>query len=109
LLVAVGHHVRGPRRDETPQRTKTCDALCDRVNVRRFLGRTVSAAARRGVHGAKGRACRTLCGTLGIDGLFPSFTTAQAVVASAIHRYNTIRPHYSLNLQTPHTVFSQAA
>jgi transposase InsO family protein len=44
-----------------------------------------------------------------LDALFPSFPVAQAVVASAIHRYNTIRPHYSLDLQTPHTVFARAA
>ena len=44
-----------------------------------------------------------------LDAIFACFTTAQATVASAIHRYNTIRPHYSLGLQTPHTVFTRAA
>ncbi len=44
-----------------------------------------------------------------LDAVFPTVTTAQDAVTEAIHRYNTVRPHDSLNLQTPHAVFSQAA
>ena len=44
-----------------------------------------------------------------LDAVFPTFTDAQDAVASAIHRYNTIRTHWSLELQTPYAVFSQAA
>ncbi len=44
-----------------------------------------------------------------LDAVFPSFPAAQAAVASAIHRYNTRRTHWSLNLQTPHMVFTRAA
>ena len=44
-----------------------------------------------------------------LDTVFPTFTVAQAAVASAIHRYNTIRPHGSLALHTPHTVCARAA
>jgi transposase InsO family protein len=44
-----------------------------------------------------------------LDAVFPTFTDAQDAVASAIHRYNTIRTHLRLELQTPYAVFSQAA
>lgn len=44
-----------------------------------------------------------------LDAVFPSFTVAQQAVDSAIHRYNTIRPHWSLDLHTPYAVFSRAA
>ena len=44
-----------------------------------------------------------------LDAIFPSFTAAHAAVASAIHRYNTIRRHWSLDLHTPHAVFYRAA
>jgi transposase InsO family protein len=44
-----------------------------------------------------------------LDAVFPTVTDAQDAVASAIHRYNTIRTHWSLALQTPYAVFSQAA
>ena len=44
-----------------------------------------------------------------LDAIFPSCTAAHAAVASAIHRYNTIRRHWSLDLHTPHAVFYRAA
>ena len=44
-----------------------------------------------------------------LDAAFPTFTDAQDAVASSVHRYNTIRTHWSLELQTPYAVFSQAA
>lgn len=44
-----------------------------------------------------------------LDAVFPTFTDAHAAVAATIHRYNTIRPHGSLRLHTPHTVFHRAA
>ncbi len=44
-----------------------------------------------------------------LDARFPTVTDAQAAVASAIHRYNTIRRHSSLDLNTPHAVFYAAA
>ena len=45
-----------------------------------------------------------------LDAVFPSFPAAQEAVASAIIRYNTVRTHWSLQLQTPYAVFfSQAA
>jgi transposase InsO family protein len=44
-----------------------------------------------------------------LDAVFPSFTAAQTAVASAIHRYNTLRTHWSLQLHTPHAVFYRAA
>jgi transposase InsO family protein len=44
-----------------------------------------------------------------LDAVFPSVTAAQEAVASAIHRYNTIRTHWSLDLHTPHAVFHRAA
>jgi len=44
-----------------------------------------------------------------LDAVFPTFPAAQEAVASAIHRYNTIRTHWSLDLQTPHAVFHRAA
>jgi putative transposase len=44
-----------------------------------------------------------------LDAVFPSVTAAQHAVADAVQIYNTVRTHWSLNLQTPHAVFSQAA
>ena len=44
-----------------------------------------------------------------LDAIFPIFLAAQEAVASAITRYNTIRTHWSLKLQTPHAVFYRAA
>ena len=44
-----------------------------------------------------------------LDAIFPTFTAAHAAVARAIHTYNTVRTHWSLNLHTPHAVFSLAA
>lgn len=44
-----------------------------------------------------------------LDADFPSFRDAQAAVAQAIATYNTVRMHWSLQLQTPHAVFHHAA
>ena len=44
-----------------------------------------------------------------LDAVFPTFPAAQEAVASAIHRYNTIRTHWSLDLHTPHAAFHRAA
>jgi len=44
-----------------------------------------------------------------LDAAFPSVTDAQHAVGEAITTYNTVRTHWSLGLQTPHTVFHQAA
>ena len=44
-----------------------------------------------------------------LDAIFPTVTAAQEAVASAIHRYTTIRTHWSLDLQIPHAVFHRAA
>lgn len=44
-----------------------------------------------------------------LDAVFDSVTVAHAAVKSAIHRYNTIRRHGSLDRQTPHAVFARAA
>jgi len=44
-----------------------------------------------------------------LDTVFPSFLDAQHAVAHSIHRYNTIRLHGSLDMQTPAQVFYQAA
>lgn len=44
-----------------------------------------------------------------LDAVFPSFGDAHHAVAQAIHRYNTIRLHGSLALQTPAQVFYHAA
>lgn len=44
-----------------------------------------------------------------LDAVFPTFTAALQAVTRAIHTYNTVRTHWSLNLRTPHTVFYQAA
>lgn len=44
-----------------------------------------------------------------LDAVFTSHHQAQDAVAHAIHRYNTIRHHGSLGLQTPAEVFEQAA
>lgn len=44
-----------------------------------------------------------------LDASFPSMADARAAVAHAVHIYNTVRTHWSLALQTPHTVFHQAA
>ncbi|HYW32248.1 MAG TPA: integrase core domain-containing protein [Gemmatimonas sp.] len=41
--------------------------------------------------------------------MFATFAEAHAAVARAIHTYNTIRLHRSLNLRTPDDVFQQAA
>lgn len=42
-----------------------------------------------------------------LDAVFPSVTAAQSAVANAVHIYNTVRPHWSLDLHTPHAVFHQ--
>jgi putative transposase len=44
-----------------------------------------------------------------LDAIFPTFDAARAAVARAIHTYNMIRTHWSLQLRTPHAVFTQAA
>ncbi|WP_156798837.1 IS3-like element ISGau1 family transposase [Gemmatimonas aurantiaca] len=44
-----------------------------------------------------------------LDAIFPSLPAAQRAVADAIHRYNTVRLHGSLQLQTPAHVFTHAA
>ena len=44
-----------------------------------------------------------------LDAVFPSFRAAQHAVTQAVHIYNTIRTHWSLQLRTPHTVFHRAA
>ena len=44
-----------------------------------------------------------------LDQVFRSVTEAQHAVASAVERYNTVRTHWSLALQTPYDVFNQAA
>lgn len=44
-----------------------------------------------------------------LDAVFPSFVDAHAAVAQAVDRYNTIRLHGSLALQTPAQVFACAA
>lgn len=44
-----------------------------------------------------------------LDTVFPSFLDAQHAVAHSIHRYNTVRLHGSLAMQTPAQVFYQAA
>jgi transposase InsO family protein len=43
-----------------------------------------------------------------LDAVFPSFAAAHDAVAWAIHRYNHIRTHGNLALQTPHAVFTRA-
>ena len=43
-----------------------------------------------------------------LDAVFPSVTAAQFAVAHAVQIYNTVRTHWSLDLQTPHAVFHQA-
>ena len=43
-----------------------------------------------------------------LDAVFPSFSAAQHAVTQAVHIYNTIRTHWSLQLRTPHTVFHRA-
>ena len=42
-----------------------------------------------------------------LDAVFPSVTAAHDAVAHAVRIYNTIRLHWSLELQTPHAVFHQ--
>jgi len=44
-----------------------------------------------------------------LDAVFPSFLDAHHAVARAVHCYNTIRLHGSLELQTPAQVFYHAA
>lgn len=44
-----------------------------------------------------------------LDAEFPTIADAQHAVRRAIHTYNTVRRHSSLQLQTPHTVFHAAA
>ena len=42
-----------------------------------------------------------------LDAVFPTVYDAQAAVARAVHTYNTLRKHGSLNRRTPHEVFHQ--
>ena len=44
-----------------------------------------------------------------LDASFPSLADARAAVSHAVTIYNTVRTHWSLQLQTPHAVFHQAA
>jgi transposase InsO family protein len=44
-----------------------------------------------------------------LDRVFHSVAEAQHAVAHAVHIYNTVRTHWSLQLQTPHHVFQHAA
>lgn len=44
-----------------------------------------------------------------LDAVFPSLLDAQRAVARAVHCYNTIRLHGSLDMQTPAHVFHRAA
>jgi len=44
-----------------------------------------------------------------LDVVFPSFMDAHHAVARAVHCYNTVRLHGSLDLQTPAQVFHRAA
>jgi putative transposase len=44
-----------------------------------------------------------------LDAEFASVGAAHQAVRQAVDTYNTIRTHWSLELQTPHTVFHQAA
>ena len=44
-----------------------------------------------------------------LDATFSSIIDVQQAVAHAITIYNTVRRHWSLQLQTPHDVFHQAA
>jgi putative transposase len=44
-----------------------------------------------------------------LDAEFPSMREAQDAVRRTVETYNTVRRHSSLKLQTPHTVFAQAA
>jgi transposase InsO family protein len=44
-----------------------------------------------------------------LDAVFPAFSVAHTVVGTAIHTYNTLRPHGRLAMQTPLTVWAQAA
>lgn len=44
-----------------------------------------------------------------LDAVFPAFAVAHHAVTTAIHTYNTLRPHGSLAMQTPLTVLAQAA
>lgn len=43
-----------------------------------------------------------------LDAVFPTFTAAHEAVAHAVTIYTTVRPHWSLDLQTPQAVFQQA-
>ncbi len=43
------------------------------------------------------------------DTKFPSVSAAQHAVAHAVQIYNTVRTHWSLDLQTPHAVFHEVA
>lgn len=44
-----------------------------------------------------------------LDAVFPSFAAAHDAVAQAVHRYNALRLHGSLDMQTPAQVFYCAA
>jgi putative transposase len=44
-----------------------------------------------------------------LDAEFPTLSDAQHAVREAIETYNTVRTHWSLQLQTPHVVFYKAA
>jgi transposase InsO family protein len=44
-----------------------------------------------------------------LDAIFPSVIAAQHAVAHAVRIYNTVRRHWSLDLQTPYDVFHHAA
>ena len=44
-----------------------------------------------------------------LDAVFPSLAAAQHAVARAVTIYNTVRTHWSLDLQTPQAVFQPAA
>lgn len=43
-----------------------------------------------------------------LDAKFLSLTAAQVAVALAVETYNTVRGHWSLDLETPQTVFYKA-
>ena len=43
-----------------------------------------------------------------LDAVFPTFAVAQHAVAHAVAIYNTVRPHWSLDLRTPQAVFQPA-
>jgi putative transposase len=43
-----------------------------------------------------------------LDAIFPTLAAAQQAVARAVLTYNTVRPHWSLDLHPPQTVFQPA-